>query len=54
MSSVLMNAGLNWETFWVVCLAFSGVAFLLIEVVVIFRGFGELVEMIRSLRETKE
>jgi hypothetical protein len=43
-----------WELFWIASLVVSGLAFATITVVVTVRGFGDLREMFRRLREQRD
>lgn len=43
-----------WQNFWFVALMFAGVAFLVIEVVVIIKGSKELLSMILELKNAKK
>lgn len=43
-----------WELFWVVSLVVSGAAFAAITAIVTVRGFGDLREMFRKLREARD
>ncbi len=38
-----------WATFWMLCLIVAGGAFALITLIVMFKGFKDLREMLREL-----
>ena len=38
-----------WWLFWTLCFAIAGGGFFLIALVVLFRGFGDLRQMVRAL-----
>jgi hypothetical protein len=40
-----------WELFWTASLLVSGIAFAVITAIVSVRGFGDLREMFRNLRQ---
>lgn len=39
-----------WQTFWMIWLLFSGVAFAAITVVVTIKGFGDVRRMLRGIK----
>lgn len=39
----------DWQTFWTVALIFGGGAFAFVTVVVIYKGMGDLIDLIRTL-----
>ena len=43
-----------WQFFWTASLIISGIAFAAITMVVTIRGFGDLREMFRRLREQRD
>jgi hypothetical protein len=43
-----------WQLFWIASLIVSGAAFAVITLVVTVRGFGDLREMFRRLREQRD